>query len=56
LLNFKGRNAPGPGSYETDVIKLKQSRGSVAFAKAHRDLHFGKYNSIHAALVERGIY
>jgi hypothetical protein len=54
-LTLKKNDAPGPLSYLADAIRFKKSNGTAAMPLATRDIHFAKYNSVHKALVERGI-
>ena len=55
LLVLKKNDAPGPLTYLADSIKFKKNNGVAAISLATRDIHFAKYNSLHKALVERGI-
>ena len=55
LLTLKKNDAPGPLSYLADAIRFKKSNGTAAMPLATRDIHFAKYNSLHKALVERGL-
>lgn len=55
LLSLKKTDAPGPLSYIADSIRFKKNNGFASIPLATRDIHFGKYNSIHKALVEKGI-
>ena len=55
LLTLKKSDLPGPVSYLADSIRFKKNNGMAVMPQATRDIHFAKYNSVHKALVERGI-
>lgn len=55
LLTLKKTNDPSPLSYIADPIRFKKKNGMAVMPLATRDIHFAKYNSVHKALIERGI-
>eukprot|EP00349_Pseudokeronopsis_sp_Brazil_P002129 CAMPEP_0202964178 /NCGR_PEP_ID=MMETSP1396-20130829/8259_1 /ASSEMBLY_ACC=CAM_ASM_000872 /TAXON_ID= /ORGANISM="Pseudokeronopsis sp., Strain Brazil" /LENGTH=249 /DNA_ID=CAMNT_0049686081 /DNA_START=394 /DNA_END=1143 /DNA_ORIENTATION=- len=56
LLTMTKNDKPGPASYWADFSKLMKQNGNFSIGKQTRDYHFSKYNSIHAALVEKGLF
>ncbi|TNV81342.1 hypothetical protein FGO68_gene13908 [Halteria grandinella] len=55
LLTIKKDDRPSPMSYYADLITIRKKQGNAIMPTATRDIHFAKYNSVHKALIEKGI-
>jgi hypothetical protein len=55
LLTLKKVDDPSPNSYYAELLTVRKKCGNAIIPTASRDIHFSKYNSVHHALVERGI-